>query len=149
MWAKLEKKIRFCSLEVRILRSKNCSCSLGFCSVFLSARKFFARTRSARKLNTINFARNSLGSKILLLVLLELENFSLGLNTKLQHNSFFILENDIMDIFRVCTLVIKTKDQFAPFSFYGYCVIMALWLVVKRTFLLFYSAFGVGCNNLA
>ena len=62
---------------------------------------------------------------------------------------FFILENDIMDIFRVCTLVIKTKDQFAPFSFYGYCVIMALWLVVKRTFLLFYSAFGVGCNNVA
>ena len=63
--------------------------------------------------------------------------------------TFFILENDIMDIFRVCTLVIKTKDQFAPFSFYGYCVIMALWLVVKRTFLLFYSAFGVGCNNVA
>ena len=54
-----------------------------------------------------------------------------------------------MDIFRVCTLVIKTKDQFAPFSFYGYCVIMALWLVVKRTFLLYYSAFGVGCNNVA
>ena len=78
------KKI-LCSLDLaknaRNLNSKICSCSLEFSSVFLIARKILARTRSARKLKFKNLARNSLGSKMPLLVLLELENFSLGLNT--------------------------------------------------------------------
>ena len=78
------KKI-LCSLDLaknaRNLNSKICSCSLEFSSVFLIARKILARTRSARKLKFKILARNSLGSKMPLLVLLELENFSLGINT--------------------------------------------------------------------